>query len=401
MPYIDVPHKEDRSTLNRIGHMVKALCMMALSIYVLIVLFEALAEVSRKELLLADTIPDDRCVPFFDKVSKWQQDNEDTTRALYDYRAGEAIIRICSALNESVVDEAVGKSKRYDPWKYDGKCDVLNNAGDRALFLKRCLVGAGNQAAIGKQRDPRPNCGLYLGLTANTTPWHLHWNHYLIDRSGDNYTFANGSTRTLRGKCWVEVSKINQIPNCTSKTVGPYLEEELNVIIVMQVAVAVPFIVYFFQGIAIWKYMDDGATGEGGWMLAFAERGILGAPFEVWWRLCRRNNDGDVKFMVGDFPVVYLNFGGWLLCAIQDMFEGIITPAIAIYGCNPDRFQLALALLICKCLKFTFDFVMTIVGCSKENEPGEFNEQAEFHRRLNAEEAAKNTSPVHTSTTSV
>jgi hypothetical protein len=396
MPYEDIPYKEDLTLMNRLGHMLKSVIMAGLAIYTIIVMFNALAQVTRKDLLLTETPPNDRCVKFFDSVKAWREDNKDTSSALYDFRAGEAVVRICTSLTEATVDDKIGKSYRYNPWVTDGECDVLNNAEARNLFLERCIPGSGDGYT-----DTFPACSAFLGNPENRSVYYMHWNHFLVDLSGSNHTFRNGSTVLLKGRCWVQVNKIKDIANCTRDTVLPYREYQADVAVLMRVGVAIPFVVMFLQIVAVAVYFKNQGRGEDGWMLAFAERGVVGAFTEMYWRVCRRDNEGDIEWKVGDYPNCNLSWQAWIIVAIQDAFEGLVIPIVAIAGCSLPRFPVPAALIFLKGAKWLFDFAMMVYSCSHPSEPGEFNAQTEYWRVKTAEEAAKNAGPSHTSQVAV
>ena len=318
-----------------------------LALFTIISLFQALDQVTRSDLRLTETQPTDRCVPFFDDVTKFK-DTYPNTRAVYDFRTGEAISRICTNASREEITAVVGADKIYDPWIAQTGCDVLGK--DRQLFIRRC-------ERINFQFDDPLTCEGILNITP--LPYGAHWNMYAELPEG-NVTNETSFESSPYPRCSIRVTRIATIPPCKGYTMEPLRVVDKNVAVVIQIGIAVPFSVL---------------AAEHGWMLSFACRGIPGSFYMFYW-MSNQGEDGR-----GEWPDTYLNFGGWLACAIQDVFEGFAIPLTAIVGCSLDRYPMNLALVILKGMKFVFDFVMFFRNRHKTSEPGSLDEQREVWRK--------------------
>ena len=347
-----------KTTSSRMFDKVLSLVFFALSVYTIISLILALQQVSRKDLVLSDLPPDDRCVPFFDRVRKFRDDNKNDTLVLYDYRAGEAIIRVCSAKSSSQVLDGIGSEYSYDPWIDDTGCDVINNPTQRAQFIANCET---SNFAPGQST----NCADLLNYPPGV--YGIHWNHY-VERLTGNKTFPNG-TRLPYPPCSIRVTRLSYVPNCTLSYVGAYQYVDKSVAGVIIAAVIVPFLVMIVQGVCVYLYAKNGWLESEGHYLAFAMRGVPGPIYQFYWVW---NEDDGVR---GEFPDTYLNFWTWALSATTDALEGIAAPLTSILGCSLDRFPKNLALLIVKALKWLFDFYSFLSNLRNESEPGSLVDQ--------------------------
>jgi len=348
----DEPTKHEPQTrCQKLLVRIQAVAFAGLAVYTIISMFQALAQVTRSELLLTETQPSDRCVPFFDDVNAFKQDNANT-RAVYDFRAGEAITRICTNVSSADVRAALGADKAYDPWIAQTGCNVLGS--DKQAFIDNC------QRESFQAGDPS-NCEDILNITP--LPYGAHWNMYAELLTG-NFTNTTTNQPEPYPACSIKVTRIPSISPCTERTMEPMRFIDNNVAAIIYIGIATPFIVTILQCIALWKYSKTWAA-EDGWMLSFACRGIPGSFYMFYW-VCNEGEDGR-----GEFPDTYFNFWGWLACAVQDAFEGLAVPLTAIVGCRLDRYPVNLILVVLKSLKFIFDFIMYLKNRSETSEPGD------------------------------
>jgi len=334
---------------------IQALIFSALAVYTIYSLFQALEQVTRSDLNLDESPPSDRCVPFFDDINTFVDENNGT-RAVFDYRAGEAITRICTNVSAAVVRSTIGVQYAYDPWADQTGCDILG--ADRQAFIDHC------QRESFQPNDPT-TCEGILNITP--LPYGAHWNMYAETLKGNYTNVTTGATETWP-RCTVKMTRIPGIKPCTGRTMEPFRQIDQNVAILIYIGVAAPFVVIFLQIVALVKYSKTWAA-EDGWMLAFACRGIPGAFYMFYW-VCKEGEEGR-----GEFPDTFFNFWGWLACAVQDAFEGLVVPLTAILGCQLTRFPLNLALVVVKGLKFLFDFAMYMKNRNETCEPGGQAEQ--------------------------
>jgi hypothetical protein len=355
----EITNHEPQTRCQKLLVRIQALIFSALSIYTIISLILALEQVSRTDLQLSDTPPSDRCVPFFDKVKQYKEDHNNTY-TLYDYRTGEAIVRICTNETSAAVRSAIGAQFAYDPWVADTGCDVLG--ADKQRFIDNCELAYTPQVG-----DPS-TCEEVLNVTP--MPYGAHWNMYMqiIGPNKTNTTYNGPAPR-----CSIRVNIIRSISPCNLVTMEPMHEENTNAAALIKFGIAVPFIVMLLQCWALHSYAKNEWKAAEGWKLAFALRGAPGALYQLYW-VCHEGDNGR-----GEFPDVFLNLYGWFACLVQDAMEGLVVPLVAILGCRLDRYPVNAILVVLKAIK------ILMKNRNEESEPGGESEQ----RQCWAESAAR------------
>lgn len=349
---------------------IQAVIFLLLAIYTIVALFQALAQITRTDLMLSDQPPRDKCVPMFDSIKAFKSANPSTV-ALYDYRAGEAISRVCTNETVAKTRAAIGTKYAYDPWIKDTGCNVLGV--DKQRFIDNCVL-------VNMQAGDPTTCEQVLNITP--MPYGAHWNMFveLISGNKTNATYSGPAP-----KCSIRVTRISGIGACSLDTMEPFYDLNENVAIVIKIGVAVPFILMVFQIVALYSYSKGGWKAEDGWKLAFALRGVPGSMYMLYF-VCKEGQDGR-----GEFPDTFLTFPSWLACFVQDVLEGIAVPLVSILGCSLGRYPVSLLLLILKAVKSLFDVTMYAKNRHEESEPGNEEDQRRAWAQAEAAEAAEKT----------
>ena len=324
---------------------VLPLFFFLLAIYTLFSLLSAAVQVSRSSLELSPKAPDDRCIPFFDTVKAFTERNANTTTTLYDYMATEALVRVCTDLNESVMISAIGLEYAYDPFTQQG-CPLSTS---RAQIVSNCnrFIGMLDAADIADQYT----CSTVLDY--RPTPNGLFWNHGVY-KVTENVTEQGTGRKMTPPPCTFRITRLSYakngglIPQCARATVGVFHRTSAKLTVFLYAVVAVPVLIFIAQCYFLYSGSKDGWFDEDDhWKLGFAMRGIPGPVYKGYWIFCK--NDA------GDFPHSELTPLFWFICATQDVIEGCVATVVAVWGCSVGRFPIPVALLALKVIKILFD----------------------------------------------
>lgn len=326
----------------------------SLSLFSFVVLLLNIFNSYEAEDKYSTTFPSDRCLPLFQRVknslmSPQLRSSEFSTDVLYSYNAGYSALLACTNQTAGIVNEEFGEMQS-DPMKIATGCSVSNST-ELAQMLEYCVDEDGNPMDC--------NAVLMTPPLSNGDPDSLNPGFpgvpqgYLYYWLPQNITTVNSTSANLYYEypCAVSFKRINSIPcNLENAQVFTYIKRNEAVRLITIIGFSLNVILAIAQVMS--RRITDPSSNQPKFEtdpqthgFCIAGLGAIPALYDI----CRG------RYKVPNIEP-HLSWQAFLFILTCTIFGSIISPAIAISGCNPRRFLRSFVLLLLSGVKV----IMTI-----------------------------------------